>query len=136
MIWRGLDTGCMTAWEAFQLLDGELGSGDDPIIYRGEDTTPMDLGYKISSTPAELVRFSYYGGEPGECKLVRGGTLKRMVENRIALRESRTSEPFHEFTIQQLRRRVESRFWPLLTKIRGAGRTDLARIDKALGEIT
>ena len=135
MIYQGTDTTKMDAWEAIQLLDSDLGSGQDPIIFRGDDTTPMDLGYKVSSTPAQQVRLSYYGDVDGKCKLIRGGTLKRMVEDRINLRLARKPEPFSELPLHALRGHVESKFWPILTMIRGGCRTDLARIDKALGEL-
>ena len=135
MIYRGTDTTKMDAWEAIQLLDSDLGSGQDPITYRGDEMTPMDLGYKVSTTPAQQCRISYFGDVDGKCKLIRGGTLKRMVEDRIELRLGRYKEEHAELPIRALRQHVESKFWPLLTIIRGACRSDLARINKALGEM-
>ncbi len=129
MIYRSIDTKHMSAWDAVEQLDGELASGDDPIRYRGHETTPNDLRYLVPDLPAGQVRISYYGEVDGKCRLIRSGTLKRMVEDRSALRLKRYPDAYPELSLSDLRERTEQEFWKLLQPIkRNMGRQSLARV--------
>lgn len=76
--------------DAILLLE-DLYSGDDPIIYKGIDTTPVELVYLPSfgydhTLQARDVRISYYGRDP--MRLVHG-TLSGMVKDRKGLRSTK-----------------------------------------------
>ncbi len=74
----------MTVRTAFDLLD-ELGSANDPIVYKGEEMDVNDLWCLISPVEsASKVRISY-ASEQG---WTRGGTLSGMVADRHKLCEA------------------------------------------------
>ena len=134
MRYRSHDTTGMSADEAVELLDGELGSGQDPIIYRQEEMTPIDLQHKLQRqggcgdwAAAARVRITYWGDVDGKLMSVRGGTLKGMVEDRIRLRLTR-KESMPDLTLREVREAAELEFWKLLPKIREADRESAARL--------
>lgn len=75
---------------ALQYLE-RFSSEDDPIWYKGEETTPRDLLWdnNIGTVRAGKVRITYYGGPPNECRMIRNGTLSAMVRNREVLSGTR-----------------------------------------------
>jgi len=59
-----------------------LASDEDPIRYRGADTTPRDLADLLNpQLPASSVRIGYYS----EHGYVRNGTVSGMVKDRERL---------------------------------------------------
>ena len=76
--------------DALKLLE-DLYSGDDPIIFKGAETTPNELPYLNAfgydhTLRAEHIRISYYGDEP--LRLIHG-TLSGMVKDRKGLRSTK-----------------------------------------------
>jgi hypothetical protein len=68
---------------AVDLLD-DLCSHQDPILYKGAETTPEELDYLLTDPYllAKDIRISYYGGAP--FRLIHG-TLSGMVADRKRL---------------------------------------------------
>jgi len=80
----------MNASTAFAELDDYLGSGDDPIRWKGQDTTPNNVRYRIQGDPkATDVRVGYYGGPGCQWITARKGTLAKLVADRRRLRAER-----------------------------------------------
>lgn len=73
---------------------GELGSEDDPIIYRGEETTPRQLEDHLCwTTPAGEPRISFYGTlANGKFGLRRSSTLLQMIRDREEMFEREKAE--------------------------------------------
>lgn len=69
----------MTAAIACEILEA-LGCGDDPIDYRGEETTPVQLGNTLLETnpTASRVWVRYYA-----TKIYKHGSLYALVMRRI-----------------------------------------------------
>lgn len=64
----------------------ELGSSQDPIFWKGEETTPTDLRYRVPGEDPAQVRITYWGGSlEGRQRLIRGGTVLGMIADRIHL---------------------------------------------------
>lgn len=61
------------------------GSEDDPIEYRGEETTPTQLEWKLGPlASARSTRISYSASRRGRLTHIRNGTLSGMVRDRRA----------------------------------------------------
>ncbi len=67
----------MKVHEALEALES-AGSASDPILYRGEETTAVDLDLP-SLDDASKVRIGYWGKG---IRLVKRGTLSGMVRER------------------------------------------------------
>lgn len=84
----------MSVDRAIQDLE-EHGSSQDPIFYKGQETTPEQLSWKVDDGRCDLrgytlageVRIGYYGGK--DLHLIKRGTLSGMVKDRRRLREDR-----------------------------------------------
>jgi hypothetical protein len=69
----------------------ENGSSQDPIWYKGEETTPEQLEWKVSDNrhggmaAASKIRITYYGYVKGDCLKKVNGTLSGMVRDRRIL---------------------------------------------------
>lgn len=63
------------------------GSTQDPIIYKGEETTPEDLLCTMHSFSG---RITYWAFRSGKMKKIRGGSFGGMINDRI---EMHTWEP-------------------------------------------
>lgn len=75
----------MSLDQALAELD-ECASTQDPIIYKGEETSPEQLLYLLDQTLlAGKVRFSYWGMKSNCTQLIRNGTLAGMVKDRYLL---------------------------------------------------
>ena len=69
----------LTVEEACTILDDKLGSGSDPIRFRGTDMDISDLQYsEYARSPQKLIRISYWGKNG----FVKGGTLAGMIKDR------------------------------------------------------
>lgn len=87
--------------EATDLLD-EMYSSQDPIYYKGDETTPDELPYLLHHTIlARDVRISYYGREP--LRLVHG-SLSGMVMDRKQLLGVRWPASHREDSADAVRR--------------------------------
>lgn len=73
---------------AGEVLD-EWGSENDPIFYRGEETTIQDLSYAIDGDPAK-VWIEFFGIVDGGIKR-RSGTVLSMIVDRIIQKIAPTS---------------------------------------------
>ena len=71
----------------------ENGSSEDPIWFRGKETTPNRLEHTLSrvSCWAKDVSIGYYGGV--NLHMIKRGTLSGMVADRRRLRERRDEVP-------------------------------------------
>lgn len=79
----------MTVQSAVEELE-ELASGHDPIIHRGEDTTPLDLADRYGyDCLASAFRISYFSLRNGKVSLLKNGTLGGMIRDR-----RRSTPPF------------------------------------------
>lgn len=77
----------MSVGTAIKLLEN-CGSEDDPIIFRGVNTTPRELGYAFSdldeSDRASGVRITYYDNDEDGMGIHVNGTLSGMVRRRVS----------------------------------------------------
>ena len=72
----------MTLQSAVEELS-RLGSNDDPIVYRGDDTTPQELADRWGyDALAANFRISYYSVRAGKVRLLKNGTLGGMIRDR------------------------------------------------------
>lgn len=72
----------------------KYGSEEDPIIYRGNETTPRDLAYHLAAgTPALSVRISFWGDKKGGgFGLRRNSNFACMLQDRMNMREQKERE--------------------------------------------
>ncbi|MCV0439870.1 MAG: hypothetical protein K5880_14820 [Hydrogenophaga sp.] len=74
-------TGGMTLQECVDALE-TYGSDQDPITYKGKETTPRDLVYELDThTPAKNVRIDYYRTD----RWVLNGTITGMLTDRMKI---------------------------------------------------
>lgn len=74
----------------------ENGSAEDPIFYKGQETTPNRLEHELTHLgplKAKNVVIGYYGGR--ELHLIKRGTLSGMVSDRRRLRQRRDEPKKH-----------------------------------------
>ena len=77
----------MNLHDAVAILDG-LGSCQDPIWYKGEQTTVDRLVVGLDrACPAELTRISYWGEKDGKVRLIKNGTVTGMIADRQRLKK-------------------------------------------------
>jgi hypothetical protein len=77
----------ITAEQAVEILE-VVGSDQDPICYRGTDTTAAELVQDMEESARRLacnVAIKFSGGPSGRVHPVKG-TLHKMVEDRLMLR--------------------------------------------------
>ena len=78
----------MTVEEACEILDEELGSGNDPIRWRGCDIDVCSLNFSsVADRDARSIRIGYYGRRGW---VVRG-TLPGMIRDRRAKTSAATA---------------------------------------------
>jgi len=77
----------LSLFDCVELL-GRFYSSQDPITWKGEDTTPDGLiGVLSDFHPASTIRIDYYGMEGRE---IKNGTLTGMLADRAKCKELRT----------------------------------------------
>lgn len=115
-----------------ELLD-EYGSGDDPIIWKGEEMQARDLAYKLAqATPALEPRISFWGTLPdGKFGLRRNSNFAHMVLDRMRFFEERTKKERKE-TLRKQRGGVVEYIvsWDEWLGIEPCGRTEWKRHTK------
>lgn len=70
-----------------ELLE-KYGSNEDPIFYRGDETTPSELAYHLGyNGPHDVlnIRISFYGSRDGKLVLRKNSNFAHMVKDRMDL---------------------------------------------------
>jgi len=80
-----------TTIQAAAELLGHLGSDQDPIYFRGKETTAADLAAQIPETKITTIRIGYFGRRQGRLCRVHNGTFAAMIKDRGGAEKAHTN---------------------------------------------